>query len=108
MDELLAVTVRPKDAPARSHRFRNGFCQGFAPFGLHPVLGCETNLQAPAATCGRTLRPRAATTAVTINCVTRRQSSEAVFLLRVLALLQTMRRRHPPPPPFWLAYRREA
>ena len=33
-DELLAIAVGPKDAPAWDHRFRNDFWQGFAPFGL--------------------------------------------------------------------------
>jgi hypothetical protein len=42
-DELLAIAVRPQDAPARDHRVRDDFWQGFAPFGLHPVLGYETN-----------------------------------------------------------------
>src|SRR5437899_6979627 len=43
MDELLTIAAGPKDPPGRGHRFRNDFWQGFAPFGLHPFLGCETN-----------------------------------------------------------------
>src|SRR2546422_7288425 len=43
MDELIAIAVRPQNVPARGHRFHNGFWQGFAPFGPHPSLGCETN-----------------------------------------------------------------
>src|SRR5437016_5580640 len=47
IDELLAVAVGPKDAPARHHRLRGDLWQGFAPFGLRPSLGCETNNEFP-------------------------------------------------------------
>src|SRR5256712_9362939 len=43
IDELLTVAAGPKDPPGRGHRLCNDFRQGFAPFGLDPFLGCETN-----------------------------------------------------------------
>ena len=41
MDDLLAVTARPENVPAKHHGFHSSFCQGFAPFGPFPIPGLD-------------------------------------------------------------------
>ena len=96
-DQLLAIAVRPKDAPARDHRFRDDFWQGFAPFGLPPVLGYETNhssllCRAAGEACRAPPSRRHG-----LLRVTWRQSSEAVCFLCLPSRVANGPRHHPPP-----------